>query len=143
MTDLQSKVLSVSRIFLGFAYWTHGAQKLLGWFGGFGQDGGTVELMSRFGIAGTIEFFGGLLLIFGLFTRPVAFIAAGEMAVAYWWMHTIVFGGGIWLWANRGELVMVYCFAWLIFAALGGGAWSLDTFRATTKHAASQDSRHV
>lgn len=135
MTDLQSRVLSVSRIFVGFAFWTHGAQKLLGWFGGFGQDGGTVELMSRFGIAGTIEFFGGLLLIFGLFTRPVAFIVAGEMAVAYWWMHTIVFGGGIWLWANRGELVMVYCFVWLIFAALGGGSWSLDALRAAKKGA--------
>lgn len=129
MTDLQSKALSISRIFIGFAFWVHGAQKLFGWFGGFGPDG-TVELMSRFGIAGTVEFFGGLLLVFGLFTRPVAFLAAGEMAVAYWWMHTIVMGGGIWHWQNRGELVMVYCFVWLIFAAFGGGAWSLDALRA-------------
>ena len=137
LTSLQSKVLGVSRIALGFMYWTHGAQKMLGWFGGVGPDGGTAELMSRFGIAGTIELVGGLLLIVGFRTRIVALIASGEMAVAYWWMHAVVFGGGIWHWQNRGELVAAYCFAWLIFSALGPGAWSVDAWRAQRAGAAS------
>ncbi|HSM61037.1 MAG TPA: DoxX family protein, partial [Longimicrobiales bacterium] len=67
------------RIAAGLAFFTHGGQKLLGWFGGFGPDGGTAELMSRFGIAGTVETFGGALLVLGIFTRPVALIASGEM----------------------------------------------------------------
>jgi putative oxidoreductase len=88
------------RIVVGFTYWTHGAQKLFGWFGGFGPDGGTVDLATRFGAAGIIEFTCGLLIMVGLFTRPFAFIASGEMAVAYLWMH--VPRGGFWHWANRG-----------------------------------------
>jgi uncharacterized membrane protein YphA (DoxX/SURF4 family) len=58
------------RIAAGVAFWSHGAQKMLGWFGGTGPDGGTVELMSRYGIAGVIELVGGFLLFVGLFTRP-------------------------------------------------------------------------
>src|SRR5262245_25705839 len=76
------------RIAAGSAFFTHGAAKLFGWFGGMGPNGGTVELMSRFGVAGVIETFGGACLLLGLFTRPIAFIASGEMAVAYFWMHT-------------------------------------------------------
>jgi putative oxidoreductase len=113
------------RIAAGAAFFTHGAQKLFGWFGGTGPDGGTVELMSRFGVAGVIEAFGGILLILGLFTRPVALIASGEMAVAYFWMH---WGGSgkMWWWENRGEMVMLYSFIWLLFAAWGAGPASLD-----------------
>lgn len=113
------------RIAAGLAFFSHGAQKMLGWFGGFGPDGGTVELMSRFGIAGTIETLGGALIVLGLFTRPAALIASGEMAVAYFWMH---WGrsGEVWWWANRGEIVMLYSFIWLLFAAWGAGPFSLD-----------------
>ena len=90
------------RIFAGAAFFSHGAQKLLGWFGGMGPDGGTVELMSKFGAAGVIELVGGALLVLGLGTRLVAFIASGEMAVAYWWMHAGGSGKIFW-WENRGE----------------------------------------
>ena len=113
------------RIFAGAAYFSHGAQKLLGWFGGMGPDGGTVELMSRFGVAGVIELVGGALLVLGLGTRLVAFIASGEMAVAYWWIHAGGSGKIFW-WENRGEMVMLYCFIWLVFAAWGAGPFSLD-----------------
>jgi putative oxidoreductase len=114
------------RIAAGLAFFSHGAQKLLGWFGGFGPDGGTAELMSRFGVAGTIELVGGLAIALGLFTRPVAFIASGEMAVAYFWMH---WGGSgqMWWWQNRGEMVMLYSFLWLYYSATGAGDFSLDS----------------
>ncbi len=112
------------RIAVGFTFWTHGAQKLLGWFGGVG-DGGTAELASRFGIAGIIEFFGGLAIMLGLFTQPVAFILSGEMAVAYFWMHAGG-SGSLWHWQNRGEVVAVYSFAFLLLATLGAGAFSVD-----------------
>jgi len=113
------------RIAAGAAFFSHGAQKLLGWFGGFGPNGGTAELASRFGIAGVIELVGGACLVLGLFTRPVALIASGEMAIAYFWMH---WGGSgkMWWWENRGELVMVYSLVWLLFAAWGAGPASVD-----------------
>lgn len=113
------------RIAAGLAFFTHGAQKMLGWFGGFGADGGTAELMSRFGAAGLIETVAGACLVLGLATRPLALIASGEMAVAYFWMH---WGrsGEMWWWYNRGELPLLYTFVWLLFAAWGAGPLSLD-----------------
>lgn len=115
------------RIAAGVAYFSHGAAKLFGWFGGFGPNGGTVELMTRFGAAGAIEVVAGLAIALGLFTRPLAFLASGEMAVAYFWMH---WGGSghMWWWQNRGEIVMIYSFLWLFFAAWGGGDFSLDSW---------------
>ncbi|MCC6770055.1 MAG: DoxX family protein [Gemmatimonadaceae bacterium] len=113
------------RIAAGLAFCTHGAQKLLGWFGGTGPNGGTVELMSRFGAAGVIELVGGLCLVVGFRVRWVAFLASGEMAVAYFWMHAAG-AGSIWWWSNRGELVMIYSFVWLLFAAWGAGPYSVD-----------------
>lgn len=111
---------------------SHGAQKLFGWFGGFGPDGGTAELMSRFGAAGVIEVVFGLMIVLGLGTRLAAFIASGEMAVvAYFWVHSE--GGSIWWWENRGELVMVYAFLWLYFAAVGAGSWSVDGWWRTRR----------
>lgn len=118
---------SALRIAAGLAYFSHGAQKLLGWFGGFGPGGGSAELMSRFGIAGTIETIGGALLIMGLFTRPVAFITSGEMAVTYFWMHWGGSGQVFW-WQNHGETPLLYCFIWFLFAAWGPGAFSLDAW---------------
>ena len=118
---------SALRIAAGLAYFSHGAQKLLGWFGGFGPGGGSAELMSRFGIAGTIETTAGALLIMGLFTRPVAFIASGEMAVTYFWMHWGGSGQVFW-WQNHGETPLLYCFIWFLFAAWGPGAFSLDAW---------------
>ena len=107
------------RIAAGATFFSHGAQKLLGWFGGVGPDGGTVRLLSEFGAAGVIELVGGILIVVGLFTRPVAFIASGEMAVAYFWKHWARSGEMFW-WENRGEVVMLYCFLWFLFAIVFG-----------------------
>ena len=81
--------------------------------------------MSRFGAAGTIEVVAGVCIVLGLFTRSVAFIASGEMAVAYFWMH-VGGSGKLWWWLNRGEVVILYAFIWLLFAAWGAGPFSLD-----------------
>lgn len=119
------------RIAAGLAYVSHGAQKMLGWFGGFGPDGGTVEMMSRFGAAGTIELTCGVLITLGLGTRWAAFIASGEMAVAYFWIHSggaklFTGEGKIFWWQNRGELVMLYSFIFLALAAWGSGPLSVE-----------------
>jgi putative oxidoreductase len=76
--------------------------------------------------AGILEFFGGLLLLVGLFTRPVAFILSGMMAVAYFMAHA---PDGFWPLLNRGELAALYCFVFLYLSAAGGGPWSLDALR--------------
>jgi putative oxidoreductase len=120
------------RIAAGLTYFSHGAQKLLGWFGGMGPNGGTADLMSRFGAAGVIETVAGFCLVLGLFTRPLAFIASGEMAVAYFWIHTGG-SGNIWWWKNHGEVVMLYAFIWLLFAAWGPGPYSLDAMIRRTR----------
>lgn len=117
--------LTALRIAAGLTFSSHGAQKMLGWFGGFGPNGGTVELMSRFGVAGSIELVGGICIALGLFTRPVAFIASGEMAVAYFLMH-VGGSGKLWWFQNGGELVLLYSFVWLFFSANGAGPYSVD-----------------
>jgi putative oxidoreductase len=115
------------RIAVGLTYFSHGAQKLFGWFGGTGPDGGTVEIMSRFGAAGIIEFVAGAGIALGLLTRPLAFLASGEMAVAYFWMH-LGRSGQTWWWRNHGELPMIYSFVWLLYAAWGAGPFSVDAW---------------
>jgi putative oxidoreductase len=113
------------RITAGLAFFSHGAQKVFGWFGGFGPDGGTADLSSWFGAAGVIEVVTGLCIALGLFTRSAALIASGEMAVAYFWRHWAR-SGEMWWWDNRGELALLYAFVWLLFAAWGGGDFSVD-----------------
>lgn len=109
------------RIVAGLAFAQHGAQKL------FGVLGGTaVELTSQRGVAGVIEFVGGILIAIGLFTSPVAFIASGEMAVAYFQAHM---PRGFWPIQNGGELAVLYCFIFLYFAAAGSGKLSIDAIR--------------
>lgn len=117
------------RIAAGATYFSHGAQKILGWFGGMGPNHGTVDLMTRFGAAGVIEVTCGAMLILGLGTRLFAFIASGEMAVTYFWMHVGGTGMLFW-WQNHGELPLVYCFVWFAFAAWGPGPLSLDAYLA-------------
>lgn len=121
LARLEPRLLSVLRIITGFLFMAHGAQKLFG-FPGAGQ-GARPQLLSLFGIGGILEFFGGLLILLGLFTRPVAFILCGMMAVAYFMAHA---PGGFWPIINRGELAVLYCFVFLYLAVAGGGAWSLD-----------------
>jgi putative oxidoreductase len=125
-------VLTALRIAAGVTYFSHGAQKILGWFGGMGPSGGTVELMSRFGAAGTIELVAGACLIIGLGTRWAAFLASGEMAAAYFWIHAAG-SGSIWWWSNRGELALLYSFIWLVFAVRGAGPCSVDAWRAARR----------
>ena len=112
-------IYALMRIAFGLLFAQHGAQKL---FGVLGSDG--VALASLLGAAGVIEFFGGLLIAVGLFTPIVAFIASGEMAVAYFRAHA---PQGLWPILNRGELAALYCFAFLFMAARGAGIWSLDS----------------
>jgi putative oxidoreductase len=118
-----SIAFALLRVMTGFLFMPHGAQKLFGWFGGMGGSGATAQPFTQIWLAGVLEFFGGLLILLGLFTRPVAFVLAGEMAVAYFQAHA---PQGFWPLQNRGELAALYCFLYLLFAAAGGGLYSLD-----------------
>lgn len=111
------RLLGIMRIVVAFLYAQHGAQKLFGFYGAAQSP------FSFMGFAGILEFFGGLLVLFGLFTRPVAFLLSGQMAVAYFMVHA---PKGFWPIANRGDLAVIWCFVFLYLAAAGGGAWSLD-----------------
>jgi putative oxidoreductase len=104
-----------------FTFWLHGLQKFFGAFGGLG--GFKPPLWSMLGAAGAIETVGGALIILGLFTRPVAFLLAGEMAVGYFRTHA---PRGFWPLTNGGELAVFYCFFFLWLSAAGAGPWSLD-----------------
>jgi putative oxidoreductase len=114
-------LLSLVRIVAAFGLITHGTQKLFGLPTVDPRVG--VELMSRAGLAGTIETCGGALLLVGLFTRPVAFLCAGVMASAYFIAHA---PRNFWPILNGGELAAAYCFLFLYLAATGGGPLSID-----------------
>ena len=114
------------RIVAGLLFMLHGGQKLFGWFGGPGGQGGTVELASLMGLAGILELVGGVLIIVGLFTRPVAFVLSGEMAVAYFMAH---FPNGFWPIENRGEPAALFAFIFLFLAFNGAGPMSVDAVR--------------
>ncbi len=119
------------RVVAGFLFMHHGGQKLFGWFGGM-PGGATAQAFTQPWIGGVLEFFGGLLLLLGLFTRPAAFVISGEMAVAYFEFHQ---PGGLLPIQNHGEPAVLYTFIFLFFAAHGGGEWSLDALRARRKNA--------
>lgn len=118
------RVLSILRIVTALLFMHHGSQKLFG-FPPSDHPGG-IELLSLGGIAGILEFFGGLLVLIGLFTRPISFILSGQMAVAYFMMHAPSAFLPI---VNRGELAVLYCFVFLYLAFAGGGPWSVDSLR--------------
>jgi putative oxidoreductase len=128
--DWSARLLSVLRIVTAFLFMAHGTQKLFGWPSTEPQQ--TVNLMSLMGLAGVLETFGGLLLLLGLLTRPVAFLLSGEMAFAYFMAHA---PRGFWPILNRGEVVVLFCFIFLYFAAVGAGPWSLDAARARSRGA--------
>jgi putative oxidoreductase len=115
------RLLSVLRIILGFLFIPHGAQKLFGFMAP--PQWSTPPVFSLIALAGALEFFGGLLILLGLFTRPVAFILSGLMAVAYFMVHS---PGGFLPLQNKGELAVIYCWLFLFFCVAGGAAWSLD-----------------
>ena len=112
---------ALMRIVLGVLFACHGAQKLFGVLGGT-----TVALFSLSGLAGIIECVGGLLVAVGLLTSYAAFIASGEMAVAYFMAHV---PHGFWPIQNNGELAVMYCFIFLYIASRGVGAWGIDKAR--------------
>jgi putative oxidoreductase len=115
------RLLSVLRIVSAFLFMQHGSQKLFSF-----PLPGPQSLSTLILTAGILELFGGLLLLLGLFTRPVAFLLSGQMAVAYFMSHA---PNGFWPIVNRGELAALYCFLFLYFAAAGGGPWGVDGLR--------------
>jgi putative oxidoreductase len=112
---------SVLRIVVAFLFIAHGTQKLFAFPVAEPRD--PVPLVSLLGLAALLETLGGLLLLVGLFTRPVAFLVSGEMAVAYFMAHA---PHGFWPLLNGGEPAVLFCFVWLYLAAAGPGPWSLD-----------------
>jgi putative oxidoreductase len=106
----------------------HGAQKLFG----FPGDRPPVQIASMMGLAGIIEFFGGLLIAIGLFTSIAAFLASGQMAVAYFYAHA---PRGPWPQLNQGELAVIYCFLFLYVASRGAGPLSVEGARGTRSRA--------
>lgn len=121
---------SVLRIVAAFIFMQSGTMKLFAFPAGIPPDGGTVKLVSQMGLGGFLEVFGGLLLLLGLLTRPVAFVLAGEMAVAYFQFH---FPQGFWPVMNDGVSAALYCFLWLFFSAAGPGPWSVDAWLKSRK----------
>lgn len=119
MNRFSPYLLSILRIVAAFVYMAHGTQKLFGFPAPFPMP----HLPPLFLAGGIIETFGGLLLLIGLFTRPVALIVSGEMAVVYFLFHA---PHGFWPLLNGGEVVVLYCFIFLYFASTGAGPWSVD-----------------
>lgn len=115
-----SRIQSVLRIVAAFMFMSHGMQKIIGFPV---SPSHPFHLFTLTGVAGVLELFGGMLLLIGLFTRPVAFILSGEMAFAYFLAHA---PQAFWPLINRGELAALYCFLFLYFAVAGGGRWSID-----------------
>ncbi len=109
---------AILRIVAGLMFAMHGTQKLFGWPGENPPRGDAVGI-----IAGVVELGGGVLIAIGLFAGWAAFIAAGLMAVAYFWRHQ---PDGLYPLLNRGELAVLYCFLWLFVAAHGPGVWSVE-----------------
>ena len=120
------RILAVLRVVTAYLFITHGTAKL---FGVPHQDMfNGLKLLSLTGVAGILEVAGGALLLIGLFTRPVAFILCGFMAVAYFMAHGSQ-GNVLVPMLNKGELAVIYCFVFLYFAVAGAGAWSVDATR--------------
>ena len=115
------------RIVTGLLFAQHGVQKLFGWLGGNQVE----SIASLMGVAGILETFGGLLIILGLFTRPVAFVLSGQMAVAYFMAHL---PRGFWPIENGGEPAALFAFLFLFFAANGAGPFSIDAARHRGRH---------
>jgi len=117
------RLLSVLRIVSGYMFLLHGTAKLFGMPHVAMFDG--LQLMSLMGLAGVLELVGGALLLIGLFTRPVAFVLSGQMAVAYFMAHASK-GAVLMPLMNQGEAAVLYCFIFLYLVAAGAGPWSVD-----------------
>ena len=112
------------RVVAGLLFLQAGGMKLFDWFGGIpAQFGGHPQFLSQAWIGGVLEFYGGAAMLLGLWTRPIAFVLSGEMAVAYFQFHQ---PQGFWPIQNHGEEAVLLCFIFLLFAAHGAGRWSVD-----------------
>jgi putative oxidoreductase len=98
---------------------------------GMPPNNAAATFMTQAWFGGVLEVGGGCLLLVGLFTRPVAFLLSGEMAVAYFQFH---YPQSPWLVVNQGMAAALFCFVWLFFSAAGAGPWSLDAARGATSH---------
>ncbi len=127
LTPWTPRLLSVLRLVSAFLFMQHGTQKI---FGFPAPQRSPFEMFSMYGVAGTLEFVGGILLLIGLFTRPVAFVLSGLMAFAYFIAHA---PQNFWPLLNGGELAAQWAFLFLFFAVAGGGAWSVDRLRSGVK----------
>lgn len=119
-TDL---IYAFFRFFAGSLFLFHGTQKMFG----FPGDREPAALLSLAGVAAIIELIGGLMIALGLYAAPAAFVASGTMAVAYFLRHA---GQGFLPIVNRGELAVLYCFGFLLIAAMGSGRYSIDGIRS-------------
>ena len=123
LQNLQDAALCLVRVVTGYMYLQHGLAKFFEFPVSMTDGHGAVPLFSLFGAGGVLELAGGALLILGLFTRPVAFLLAGQMAVAYFFIH----GGNVLLpMTNGGELVALYSLMFLLLVFTGGGKYALD-----------------
>jgi putative oxidoreductase len=123
------RMLSVLRIISGLLFITFGTMKLFS-YPPLPQGMPPIPLVSQMGLAGVLETFGGLLILIGLFTRPVSFVLAGEMAVAYFQGH---YPQSFWPTTNMGTPAILYCFIFLYFVFAGAGTWSVDAMIARSK----------
>ncbi|MSR87838.1 MAG: DoxX family protein [Candidatus Zambryskibacteria bacterium] len=119
------------RVVAGYIFVQHGGFKLFNWFGGIP---GITEIPTLMLIAGLVEIIGGTLILLGFFTRPVAFVSSGQMAVAYFIAHA---NQGFWYapLINQGEPALLLCFIFLFFSAYGAGIWSIDALIGQRKSA--------
>jgi putative oxidoreductase len=123
-------LLSILRIMAAFLFIQFGTAKLYGLPAAIMPGGGTAPFASLAWWAGVLETYGGLLLLVGLFTRPVAFLLSGEMAVAYFYGHA---PQGFWPVLNQGHPAILFCFLFLYLSAAGAGPWSLDALRTRAR----------
>ena len=123
---LAPQLFALLRLVAGFLFMQYGSMKLLAFPVGMPPNNATAPLLSQMGLAGVLELFGGFLILIGLFTRPVAFVLCGEMAVAYFQGH---FPNGFWPVVNMGTPAVLFCFYFLYLSAAGAGIWSVDAAR--------------
>src|ERR1017187_5503388 len=130
LTRHSGKCYAILRIIVGLLFACHGAQKL------FGVLGGTIAIHNPMGLAaGLIEFVAGVLVALGFYGRAAAFVASGEMAVAYF---MVCASRGFWPIANGGETAVLYCFVFLNIFFHGSGLWSLDSLRNGSHNRSNQ-----
>src|SRR5256885_13976417 len=138
----EPRMLSILRIMVGLLFLEHGTQKIFNFPPRPNATPYALFTLSP-GLAGVLELVGGVLIVLGLFTRPVAFILSGEMAFAYFMSHAprglypISMGG------NGGELAILYCFTFLYFVFVGAGVWSLDEMRWPSRRPAAPRSSRL